>query len=32
MGLLFIADRYSKQQFLIDMDSDLCVYPRRLVP
>jgi hypothetical protein len=31
-GRLFFTDRYSKRQFLIDTGSDLCVYPRRLVP
>jgi hypothetical protein len=31
-GRLFIADRYSKRQLLIDTGSDLCVYPRRLIP
>jgi hypothetical protein len=29
---LFITDRISKRQFLIDTGSDLCVYPRRLIP
>jgi hypothetical protein len=32
MGLLFVTDRHSKRQFLIDMGSDLCVYPRMLIP
>jgi hypothetical protein len=31
-GRLFITDRSSKRQFLVDTGSDLCVYPRRLVP
>jgi hypothetical protein len=31
-GRLFITDRSSKRQFLADKGSDLCVYPRRLVP
>ncbi|PNF27361.1 hypothetical protein B7P43_G02438 [Cryptotermes secundus] len=30
-GRLFIADRVSKRQFLVDTGSDHCVYPRRLV-
>jgi cleavage and polyadenylation specificity factor subunit 1 len=29
---LFVTERSSKQQFLIDMGSDLCMYPHRLVP
>jgi hypothetical protein len=29
---LFVTDRYSKRQFLIDTGPDLCVYPRRLIP
>jgi hypothetical protein len=29
---LFIKDRISKRQFLIDTGSHLCVYPRRLIP
>jgi hypothetical protein len=31
-GRLFVTDRHSKRQFLIDMGSDLCVYPRMLIP
>jgi hypothetical protein len=31
-GRLFIKDQSSKRQFLVDTGSDLCVYPRRLVP
>jgi hypothetical protein len=31
-GRLFITDRLSKRQFLVDTGSDLCVYPRRLIP
>jgi hypothetical protein len=31
-GRLFITDRSSKRQFLVDTGPDLCVYPRRLVP
>jgi hypothetical protein len=31
-GRLFVTDRHSKRQFLIDTGSDLCVYPRRLIP
>jgi hypothetical protein len=30
--LLFIMERLSKRQFLVDTGSDLCVYPRRLIP
>jgi hypothetical protein len=29
---LFITDRISKRRFLIDVGSDLCVYPRKLIP
>jgi hypothetical protein len=29
---LFITDKFSKHQFLIDTGSDLCVFPRKLVP
>jgi hypothetical protein len=29
---LFIKDRRSKQRFLVDTGSDLCVFPRKLVP
>jgi cleavage and polyadenylation specificity factor subunit 1 len=31
-GRLFVTDRRTKLQFLVDTGSDLCVYPRRLVP
>jgi cleavage and polyadenylation specificity factor subunit 1 len=31
-GRLFITDKTTKRQFLVDTGSDLCVYPRRLVP
>jgi hypothetical protein len=31
-GRLFITDRISKRQFLVDTGSDLCVYSRRLIP
>jgi hypothetical protein len=31
-GSLFITDRVSKRRFLIDTGSDLCVFPRKLVP
>jgi hypothetical protein len=31
-GRLFVTDRLTKRQFLVDTGSDLCVYPRRLVP
>jgi hypothetical protein len=31
-GRLFITDKSCKLQFLVDTGSDLCVYPRRLVP
>jgi hypothetical protein len=31
-GHLFITDRSSKQRFLVDAGSDLCVYPRKLIP
>jgi hypothetical protein len=31
-GRLFITDRITKRQFLVDTGSDLCVHPRRLVP
>lgn len=31
-GRLFITDRRSKRQFLVDTGSDLCVCPRRLIP
>jgi hypothetical protein len=30
-GCLFVTDRLSKRQFLVDTGSDLCVYPRRLI-
>lgn len=29
-GLLFVTDKISKWQFLVDTGSDLCVYPHRL--
>ena len=31
-GRLFVVDRYSKQRHLVDTGSDLCVFPRRLLP
>ena len=31
-GRLFITDRVSTLRFLVDTGSDLCVFPRRLVP
>jgi hypothetical protein len=31
-GRLFIMGRISKRRFLVDTGSDLCVYPRRLIP
>jgi hypothetical protein len=31
-GRLFIIDRVSNLRFLVDTGSDLCVFPRRLVP
>jgi hypothetical protein len=31
-GCLFIKDKSSKRQFLVDTGSDLCVYPHRLIP
>jgi hypothetical protein len=31
-GRLFVTDRTSKRRFLVDIGSDLCVYPRRLIP
>jgi hypothetical protein len=31
-GRLFITDRTSKRRFLVDTGSDLCVYPRKLIP
>ena len=30
-GRLFIMDRNSKQRYLVDIGSDLCVFPRRLL-
>lgn len=30
-GRLFVTDRTTKTQFLVDTGSDLCVYPRRLL-
>jgi hypothetical protein len=29
---LFVTDRHCKRQFLTDPGSDLCVYPRKLIP
>jgi hypothetical protein len=29
---LFITDKVRKRRFLVDTGSDVCVYPRRLVP
>jgi len=29
---LFVIDRYSKQRNLVDTGSDLCVFPRKLLP
>jgi hypothetical protein len=31
-GRLFITDKVSKRRFLIDTGSDLCVFPRKLLP
>ena len=31
-GRLFITDRISKQRYLVDTGSDLCVFPRKLLP
>jgi hypothetical protein len=31
-GRLFITDGTSKHRFLLDTGSDLCVFPRKLVP
>jgi len=31
-GHLFISDRISKQRYLVDTGSDLCVFPRKLLP
>ena len=31
-GRLFITDRLTKQQYLVDTGSDLCVFPRKLLP
>ena len=31
-GRLFVMDRYSKQRYLVDTGSDLCGFPRRLLP
>jgi hypothetical protein len=31
-GRLFITDKSTKQRFLIDTGSDLCAYPRKLIP
>jgi cleavage and polyadenylation specificity factor subunit 1 len=32
IGRLFITDRTSKLRYLVDTGSDLCVFPRKLVP
>jgi hypothetical protein len=32
IGRLFVTDRISKRQFLVDTRSDLCVYHRRFIP
>ena len=31
-GRLFVMDRNSKQRYLVDTGSNMCVYPRRLLP
>jgi hypothetical protein len=31
-GRLFITDRNSKLRYLVDTGSDMCVYPRKLLP
>jgi hypothetical protein len=31
-GRLFIADRVTKQKYVVDTGSDLCVFPRKLLP
>jgi hypothetical protein len=31
-GRLFVTDKSSKQRFLIDTGSDLCVFPHKLIP
>jgi hypothetical protein len=31
-GHLFITDKSTKQRFLIDTGSDLCVFSRKLIP
>ena len=31
-GHLFITDRHSKQRYVVDTGSDLCVFPRKLLP
>jgi hypothetical protein len=31
-GSLFVIDKPSKLRFLIDTDSDLCVFPHKLIP
>jgi hypothetical protein len=31
-GRLFVTDKSSKRRFLIDTGSDLCVFPRKLIP
>jgi hypothetical protein len=31
-GRLFISDRICKQRYLVDTGSDLCVFPRKLLP
>jgi hypothetical protein len=30
-GRLFVMDRNSKQRYLVDTGSDMCVFPRRLL-
>jgi hypothetical protein len=31
-GRLFITDRVSKRRYLVETGSDLCVFPRKLLP
>jgi hypothetical protein len=31
-GRLFITDKVSKRRFLIDTGSDICVFPRKILP
>jgi hypothetical protein len=31
-GRLFVTDRTTKQRYLVDTGSDLCVFPRKLLP